>query len=139
MPFVRSLILATFTTLPIAYALQHVSGRQNEGPGLHTLTAYIPENEKYNGLKVEYGGNLNLFQEKTGSYCPTPPVQNCPNGTDTVFANTFYPMSMVPGGQEFFVENDGSTRITVQHSHSVRKAGLQDDYLHSKRLFEIPP
>jgi hypothetical protein len=24
---------------------------------------------------------------------------------------------MVPGGQEFYVEFDGSTRITVQHSH----------------------
>ncbi|KAF2797147.1 hypothetical protein K505DRAFT_415251 [Melanomma pulvis-pyrius CBS 109.77] len=112
----RSLFIAL---LPLASCHSHIATRQNEGPGLHTLTAYAPNNTKYNGLKVEYGGYLNLFQEKTGQYCPGPPlVPNCPNGTDTVFAGTFYPSSMVPGGQEFFVDVDGATRITVQHSHS---------------------
>jgi hypothetical protein len=87
--------LATLALLSLAQSNpQHdVISRQNEGPGLHTLTAYAPNNTLYNGLKVEYGGNLNLFQSKTGSYCPGPPsVPNCPNGTDTVFSGTFYPV-----------------------------------------------
>ncbi|KAF2715429.1 hypothetical protein K504DRAFT_487115 [Pleomassaria siparia CBS 279.74] len=115
---IRSLFLS-IVALPLALSHPHSQARQNEGPGLYTLTVYAPNNTKYNALKVEYGGYLNLFQEKTGQYCPGPPsVPNCPNGTDTVFAGTFYPSSMVPGGQEFFVDVDGATRITVQHSHS---------------------
>jgi len=89
--------LVTLALLPItqSYPQPDIVSRQNEGPGLHTLTAYAPNNTLYNGLKVEYGGNLNLFQSKTGSYCPGPPsVPNCPNGTDTVFSGTFYPVRL---------------------------------------------
>ena len=90
---IHSLALsAALATLALSYP--HAV-RQDGGPGLYTLTAYAPDNAQYNGLKVQYGGNLNLFQEKTGSYCPDPPLaQFCPNGTDTVFAGTFYPVSI---------------------------------------------
>ena len=95
-PILQSL-LQFVALLPLALAHPRSYTRQTEGPGLHTLTAYAPENAKYDGLKVEYGGYLNLFQEKTGQYCPGPPtVPNCPNGTDTVFANTFLPVSHLP-------------------------------------------
>ena len=90
---IRSLALsAALATLALSYP--HAV-RRDEGPGLYTLTAYAPDNAQYNSLKVQYGGNLNLFQEKTGSYCPDPPLaQFCPNGTDIVFAGTFYPVSI---------------------------------------------
>jgi hypothetical protein len=90
-------LLVALALVPLALSLPqfHILARQNEGPGLHTLTAYAPNNTLYDGLKVEYSGNLNLFQAETGSYCPGPPnVPNCPNGTDTVFAGTFYPVRL---------------------------------------------
>jgi hypothetical protein len=90
-------LLVPLALVPLALSLpqSHIFARQNEGPGLHTLTAYAPNNTLYDGLKVEYSGNLNLFQARTGSYCPGPPnVPNCPNGTDTVFAGTFYPVRL---------------------------------------------
>ncbi|KAF2202489.1 hypothetical protein GQ43DRAFT_439678 [Delitschia confertaspora ATCC 74209] len=66
----------------------------SDGLGFHTLTAYLPGDAVYDGLKVQYGGLLNLFQEKTGQYCPGPPlIPECPNGTDTVFYGLFYPVS----------------------------------------------
>jgi hypothetical protein len=54
----------------------------------YTLTAYLPCNPIYNGLKVN---NLNLFQENVSQYCPEV-VAICPNGTDTVFASSMYPV-----------------------------------------------
>jgi hypothetical protein len=54
----------------------------------YTLTAYLPCNPVYNGLKVN---NLNLFQENVSQYCPEV-VSICPNGTDTVFASSMYPV-----------------------------------------------
>lgn len=82
----------------------------------YTLTAYKPSDPRLHGMKVQYIGALALGAVRTGSYCPTV-VTVCPNGTDTAFAGTLYPLSMVPGGQDFYVSNDGTTHITVQHSH----------------------
>ncbi|KAF2261800.1 hypothetical protein CC78DRAFT_570283 [Lojkania enalia] len=112
------LLLKAVALLPIALGSPYLQAHRKDGPGLHTLTAYVPGDKVYDGLKVEYGGYLNLFQEKTGQYCPTQVQPNCPNGTELVFSGTFYPSSMVPGGQEFYVSGDGSTHITVQHSHA---------------------
>jgi hypothetical protein len=117
--FAKSLALAA--SLSLVWGLPHPQDEPpNEGPGLYTLTAYAPDDELRNGLKVQYGGQLTLFSRQTEQYCPGPPtVPTCPKGTDTVFSGYFYPSSLVPGGQNFYVGSDGSTRITVQHSHVI--------------------
>jgi len=117
---IRSL-LATLALLSLAqsYPQPDIISRQNEGPGLHTLTAYAPDNTFYSGLKVEYGGNLNLFQSKTGSYCPGPPsVPNCPNGTDTVFSGTFYPV------RRLFIAKLESITDFSEVIHGSRRPGI---------------
>jgi len=45
-------------------------------------------------------------------------VNPCPNGTELAFSSTLYPYSIVPGGQDTYVQSDGLIQITVQHSHS---------------------
>jgi len=82
----------------------------------YTLTAFAPTNQTFNGLKVN---NLNLFQEKVGQYCPSPPVTVCPNGTDQVWFGTLTPSVTVPGGQALYVTSAGRISITVQHSHVI--------------------
>jgi hypothetical protein len=58
----------------------------------YTLTAYIPWDCAFNGLKAN---NLNLFQATVAQYCPeiNDSTAFCPNGTDTVFVGTLYPVS----------------------------------------------
>ncbi|KAF1811430.1 hypothetical protein P152DRAFT_373672, partial [Eremomyces bilateralis CBS 781.70] len=51
-------------------------------------------------------------------YCPIDPPSNCPNGTETAWAGTS-PYSIVPGGQEMYVDPTGLVKITVQHSHYI--------------------
>ncbi|EKG15528.1 hypothetical protein MPH_07268 [Macrophomina phaseolina MS6] len=93
-----------------------VAARQTALNGPYTLTAYAPGNVTLNGAKAQNGGNL--FGPTVASYCPTV-VTSCPNGTDTAYAGTLYPLAEVPGGQDLYVTNDGQIRITVQHSHSI--------------------
>ncbi|KAF2120266.1 hypothetical protein BDV96DRAFT_642109 [Lophiotrema nucula] len=131
-------LLHAFVLLPFASGLPHISARQDDGPGLHTLTAYAPENNIYNGLKVEYKSSLNVFQEKTSSICPIAPAE-CPNGTDTVFLGVFNPSSEVPGGQIFYVEFEGLTRITVQHTHSFPPGAYPYNYPWTWHAFDSIP
>ncbi|KAJ9640463.1 hypothetical protein H2201_002484 [Coniosporium apollinis] len=107
---------------PIALAVPHGRDREPEyyeRPNTYTLTVYKKQDPKYNGLKVE-GSNMALFQSSTASYCPDSVRQSgsCPNGTELAFSGQFYPYSIVPGGQEFYVAYDGEPAITRQHSHS---------------------
>jgi hypothetical protein len=62
----------------------------------YTLTAYKP-GDVMDGLKVNWGGALNLYQQNVASYCPSEVEEEgaCPNGTDTVFANSMYPVSFL--------------------------------------------
>jgi hypothetical protein len=90
-------------------------------PAQYTLTAYLPDNEAINGLKVNSGGGLNIHQAVVASYCPV--IDNssahCPNGTDTVFVGYLAPIELVPGGQDLYVAANGLIQITVQHSHFI--------------------
>lgn len=61
--------------------------------GSFTLTAHKPGDAKFDAAKVNYVGGVTLFKEKVRQYCPQPPVQSCPNGTDAVWANGLYPVS----------------------------------------------
>ncbi|OCK77785.1 hypothetical protein K432DRAFT_407011 [Lepidopterella palustris CBS 459.81] len=119
MALISNLILAAAGILPIAVGHPKGSCALNALASPYTLTAYLPGNAKYDGLKAQYGEALNLFQEKVAQYCPLKPQSSCPNGTDTVFAGSLYPLSEVPGGQDLYVSATGSILITVQHSHSI--------------------
>ncbi|KAF2663275.1 hypothetical protein BT63DRAFT_123540 [Microthyrium microscopicum] len=93
----------------------------------YTITAYDPFNCHLNGGKIN---NFNLFQAKVGSYCPFTGNQSstCPNGTDMVLAGSMYPISEVPGGQDVYVDVDGTIAITVQHSHSFPPGSWPEYY-----------
>ncbi|KAF1985149.1 hypothetical protein K402DRAFT_464493 [Aulographum hederae CBS 113979] len=93
----------------------------NTLPSAYTLTAYDPSNSLYNGLKVQISGGWNLFASSNPSYCPFTGAEasNCPNGTEGVVTGNLYPSSLVPGGQDFYVRNNGQVQITVQHSHAI--------------------
>ncbi|OCK84627.1 hypothetical protein K432DRAFT_106049 [Lepidopterella palustris CBS 459.81] len=117
-------LLGGLSLLPttFALALPHDRDHQPELQTLsnfYTLTVYKPHDRKLNALKVEenYGG-FGIYQASTASYCPEQ-VGACPNGTELAFdGGTLYPYSIVPGGQDSYVESDGLIQITVQHSHS---------------------
>jgi hypothetical protein len=84
-------------------------------PNTYTITIYKPSDANLNGLKVE--GGFSVGYNSTSSYCPTGIA--CPNGTELAFHGAFSPDSIVPGGQDAYVQNDGFPRITVQHSHFI--------------------
>lgn len=67
-------------------------------PNIYTLTVYNP-GQQYDGAKIQFGGGLNLFQDKVRSYCPEQVGSSCPNGTETVFAGSLYPVSLSTSSQ----------------------------------------
>lgn len=85
-----SLLAALVATAAMALP----QGSTNDRPVQYTLTAHSPSVECLNGLKVNWGGALNLFQAEVSSYCPFTGDQAsyCPNGTETVFVGTLYPV-----------------------------------------------
>lgn len=89
--FISMLLAAATDALP--QHSNHVA--VNPLPNLYTLTAHVPSNKTLNGLKVNWGGALNLFQAKVSSYCPVinNSTSHCPNGTETVFAGALHPVS----------------------------------------------
>jgi len=92
--------------------------------GPSTLTAYAPDSALYDGLKVQYDGNLKVWQTKTWGYCPGPPkVPDCPNGTDTVFSEDLglYPVSC---RRRSFPTIVNTWNLALGHG-SMRRAGFQ--------------
>lgn len=91
--------IATFFLLFCFVFFKTISGAPEScGPQLNnltspfTVTAYAPDNTKYNGLKIE---NWNVFQAVVASYCPflgTSQANLCPNGTDMVLQGSLYPV-----------------------------------------------
>ncbi|KAF2104248.1 hypothetical protein NA57DRAFT_70464 [Rhizodiscina lignyota] len=134
MILLSSSIIAQLMCLPLALAqdtYRLVSRAQNNTlSNQYTLTAYASHNTTLNGLKINWGGALNLFQANVSTYCPFVGNQSslCPNGTDTVFVGTLYPDSEVPGGQDLYVNVDGLISITVQHSHSFPPGSWPEYY-----------
>ncbi|KAJ9630455.1 hypothetical protein H2203_000976 [Taxawa tesnikishii (nom. ined.)] len=110
-----------------AAAVTHVANRpsrhcsNNTLPSQYTITAYKKDDATINGLKVQGGGAFIIGQANVSSYCPSVVQESggCPNGTQTALAGSLYPLSLVPGGQELYVDVNGAVRITVQHSHSI--------------------
>jgi len=91
--------IATFFLLSCFAFIKTVSGMP-EPRGQHlnnltspfTVTAYVPHNSEYNGLKIE---NWNVFQDVVASYCPllgTSQANLCPNGTDMVLEGSLFPV-----------------------------------------------
>ncbi|KAF2431012.1 hypothetical protein EJ08DRAFT_207871 [Tothia fuscella] len=113
--FLTSLAMAR---IAVGGVINHSLPELNNLSSLYTLTAYTLNDCTHNGLKVN---NLNLFQAKVGQYCPFTGNQSyfCPNGTDMAFGGTLTPIVLVPGGQDLYVNVDGTIAITVQHSHSI--------------------
>lgn len=61
----------------------------------YTVTAYVPWNCDFNGLKIE---NWDLFVSTVASYCPflgTGEASSCPNGTDMVLEGSLYPVCSI--------------------------------------------
>ena len=74
---------------------QHHTRTLNNLTSPYTVTAYVPWNCEYNGLKIE---NWNVFQPTVASYCPflgTSLASSCPNGTDMVLVGSLYQVCVV--------------------------------------------
>lgn len=151
------MLSSLYKVLPILAAIRGVTARPapQGGPALqalpniYSLTAYAPGNKVYDGLKVE---NLVLFQSHVSQYCPTivqDSASGCPNGTDMAFVSNLTPVSKthpcytssldsatnitfksveVPGGQNLYVNQDGSLGITTQHEEDDYPAGSYKSY-----------
>jgi len=93
----------------------------------YTLSVYAPGNTLYNGAKAN---DFYVFEVNVSSYCPFTGDQasQCPNGTQQAFFATLTPDCEVPGGQDLYVNVDGSIAITVQHSHSFPPGSWPEYY-----------
>ncbi|KAK7541167.1 uncharacterized protein J3D65DRAFT_665890 [Phyllosticta citribraziliensis] len=117
MLFKSKLLLSLLSLCPTSLGFSQLKSRDTALTGLYTLTSYAPGNATLNGGKFQGRGGLLI--PRIGSYCPSFVGTSCPNGTDSVFSNSLYPSSMVPGGQDLYVDVNGQIGITVQHSHSI--------------------
>ncbi|KAF2088056.1 hypothetical protein K490DRAFT_65337 [Saccharata proteae CBS 121410] len=112
-----SAILFTTLSSMIAPSVAAPAHANNTLTAPYSLSAYAPGNAHYNGGKMQGAGGL--FLSHPSQYCPTNVAPNCPNGTDSSWAASLYPITEVPGGQDLYVNKDGSIGITVQHSHTI--------------------
>jgi hypothetical protein len=79
------------------------------------------------------GGKFYLGGGPPSSYCPTESVgaENCPPGNTTVFTggdNTLSLGVIVPGGQQVYVDADGSLSYTQAHSVYIPDGGSQTGF-----------
>lgn len=95
MAIAQRLLVAALSLLQAISAtptIPHKSKTLNNLTSPYTVTAYVPWNCEYNGLKIE---DWDVFQSTVASYCPflgTPQASDCPNGTDMVLIGSLYPV-----------------------------------------------
>jgi hypothetical protein len=98
-----ALLLATFTqpivSFPILDTIPDTGVSRiatlNNLSDAYTLTAFVPENKLFHGLKVN---NLHLFRAEVTNSCPFEgnATEICPTGNQMVFGGTIYPVSQTP-------------------------------------------
>lgn len=90
---------------------------------LNTLTAYLRDNSKITGLKVQASANgLYLGYPSPATYCPLTGSQQhlCPPGNETVFyRGGIGPSVLVPGGQQSVITPGGAFYFSQAHSAFV--------------------
>jgi hypothetical protein len=115
-------LITTALAIPSPHEEHHPPLPLQTLPATYTITVYAPHNRQLNGLKVEsIPDGLAIYENSTVPYCPTGLESLCPNGTELAFTNAsvLLPDSIVPGGQNLYVNTSGALQITVQHEHVI--------------------
>jgi hypothetical protein len=96
-----------------------------------TLAASNPK-LPIDGWAVNAGGQTLYIGGSTSSYCPNPPVTNCPPGTTTALiapgndANAEFSMDVeVPGGQQVYLNPYWDVAYTQAHSASIPSGSIR--------------